>query len=101
MPNTWIVDLRHFLTSGGTLADLPSRARILAQYWTQIVAQGSTFDASPTLRCRRRPRRRRCAGTLEIILDADLDGMRWDCPVCGDNGVIRGWQGTFWDHSDV
>jgi hypothetical protein len=101
MANTWIVDLRQFLTSAGTLAPLPSRARILAQHWTRIVAQGSTFDQAPTLRCRRRPRRRPCVGILEIALDEDLEGMLWGCPICGDNGVIRGWQGTFWDLSDV
>jgi hypothetical protein len=44
MGNTWIVDLRHYLTPAGTVADLPRRARILAQYWTQMVAQGSHFD---------------------------------------------------------
>jgi hypothetical protein len=27
--------------------------------------------------------------------------MLWGRPICGDNGVIRGWQGTFWDLSDV
>jgi hypothetical protein len=99
MAHTWIVDLRHFLTPAGTLADAPSRARILGQYWTQIVAQGSAFDELPRLRCRRRPQRRPCAGILEIIPDADFDGMHWGCPVCGDNGVIRGWQGTLWDRS--
>jgi hypothetical protein len=26
-PNTWIVDLRHYLTPAGALADMPSRAR--------------------------------------------------------------------------
>jgi hypothetical protein len=37
---------------------------------------------------------------LEICPD-DLDGMVWFCPMCGDNGIIRGWQGTFWDNSDI
>jgi hypothetical protein len=98
--NTWIVDLRHYLTPAGTLAALPTRARVLAEYFTQIVAQGSNFDEPIALRCRRRPRRRACAGVLEISLELDLDGMVWQCPVCGDNGVIRGWQGTFWDNSE-
>jgi hypothetical protein len=99
--DTWIVDLRHYLTPVGTLAALPKRARILAEYFTLIVAQGSNFDEQITLRCRRRPRRHACAGVLEISLDQELDGMLWGCPVCGDNGVIRGWQGTFWDNSDT
>jgi hypothetical protein len=99
MANTWIVDLRHFLTPMGTVADLPPRARILGQYWTQIVAQGSNFDEPITLRCRRR--RRLCEGILEISLDQDLDRIVWRCPDCEDNGAISGWQGTFWDNSDL
>jgi hypothetical protein len=44
MGSIWIVNLRHYLTPAGTVAELPPRTRILAQYWTQIVAQGSNFD---------------------------------------------------------
>jgi len=101
MADTWIVDLRHYMTPAGTIADLPPRARILARYCTQIVAQGSNFDEPITLRCRRKPRRRLCEGILEISLDQDLDRIVWRCPVCEDNGAISGWQGTFWDNSDI
>jgi hypothetical protein len=101
MPNSWVVDLRHFLTPAGALAALPRPARALAEYWTQIVAQGSLFGEPVTLRCRRRPARRPCTGTLDIGLDLDLDGIVWCCPVCGDNGIISGWQGTFWDNSEL
>jgi predicted RNA-binding Zn-ribbon protein involved in translation (DUF1610 family) len=101
MVDTWVVDLRHFITPAGALAALPQPARVLAEYWTQIVAQGSLFDEPVTLRCRRRPARRACTGTLDIGLDLDLDGIVWRCPVCGDNGIIRGWQGTFGDNSDL
>jgi hypothetical protein len=101
MGNTWIVDLRHYMTPAGTVADLPPRAGTLAQYWTQIVAQGSNFDQPITLRCRRKPRRRLCEGMLEISLDQDLDGIVWRCPICEDNGAITGWQRTFWDNSDI
>jgi len=101
MANTWIVDLRHFLTSAGTLAELPSRARMLAEYWTAIVAQGSNFAEPITLRCRRRLGRRACSGTLDICPDPDSFAMLWCCPVCGDNGVISGWEGSFWDNSET
>lgn len=63
---TWIVDLRHFLGPKGALATLPAPALRLAEYWTQIVAQGSNFEEPITLRCRRRPQRRPCAGVLEM-----------------------------------
>jgi len=25
------------------------------------------------------------------------DSIRWYCPVCHDNGSIRGWQNALWD----
>jgi hypothetical protein len=103
MANTWIIDLRHYLKPGGQLVELPTgRARRLAEYWTQIVAQGSNFDAPISLRCRRRPGHRACTGTLDIGLEPDEpSGINWCCPVCGDNGVIHGWEGSFWDNSDA
>ena len=101
MSNTWVVDLRHYLKPGGALAEMPGRARRLAEYWTEIVAQASNFDEPITLRCRRRPGRRACAGTLEIGFDRDFSAIIWCCTVCGDNGVISGWQGSFWDNSDT
>lgn len=100
MPDTWIIDLRHFLAPSGSLApELLPPARRLAEYCTAIAAQGSNFDEPVNLRCRRRPGHRRCTGVLSINLGADLEEFVWRCPSCGDNGVIRGWQGTFWDLS--
>jgi hypothetical protein len=102
MADTWMIDLQHYLTPAGTLAhDLSGRGRRLAEYWTEIVAQASNFATPITLRCRRRPGRRRCAGTLDIGFDDDFSGIIWRCPVCGDNGIVRGWQGSFWDNSDA
>ena len=101
MANTWIVDLRHYLTSAGTLAELPRLARILAEYWTEIVARGSNFAAPAELRCRRRPGHRACPGLLDIGLDPDTCAITWCCPVCGDDGMIRVWQGSFWDNSNT
>ena len=101
MANTWIIDLQHYLTPAATLAELPARARRLAEYWTEIVAQASNFDGPITLRCRRRPGRRPCAGTLDIGFDDDFSGITWRCPMCGDNGIIRGWEGSFWDNSNA
>lgn len=27
----------------------------------------------------------------------EQDSIYWQCPVCHDNGLITGWQGTLWD----
>jgi len=99
MGNTWIVDLRHYLTPAGAMAPMPSRARLLAEYFASIVVDATTnLDGSPTLRCRRRPGHRRCSGTILAVPSPDEgDAILWHCPVCHDNGVIRGWQNTLWD----
>jgi hypothetical protein len=102
MIKSWVIDLQHFLDSSGVLApDLPRRARILAEFWSEIVSQATLFDEPTTIRCRRRPRHRLCAELLFLSFDETMEAVLWHCPSCNDHGTIRGWQGTFWDHSDL
>jgi hypothetical protein len=95
--NTWIVDLRHFLTSEGAIIDFAGRAR--AEYFASIVVDATaTIEGVPGVQCRRRPRRQRCTGIVMSYLSAEKDqSIHWYCPVCGDNGVISGWQNSRWD----
>jgi len=96
--NTWIVDLRHYLTPTGAMADMPKPARRPAEYFASIVDATVTIDEPPSVRCRRRPRHRRCSGILMSYPTADKqDAIFWHCPVCNDNGLIHGWQNTLWD----
>ena len=99
MGNTWIVDLRHYLTPAGAMAEMPSRARLLANYFGRIVVDATTnLDEEPTVRCRRHPGHKRCAGIVMSYPSAEEDeAIHWHCPVCHDNGMIRGWQHTLWD----
>jgi len=99
MANTWVVGLRHFLTPAGAMADMPARARVLADYFASIVVDATTnLDGPPAVSCRRRPGHRRCKGVLVSYPSAEeLDSIYWHCPACHDNGVIRGWQNTLWD----
>jgi hypothetical protein len=78
---------------------MPPRARLLAEYFAGIVVDATTnLDEDPSVRCRRRPARRRCLGTIMSYPAADdLDRIHWHCPVCDDNGLISGWQNTLWD----
>lgn len=100
MPNTWITDMRDFLDGAMGLPELPGPARRIADYFGAIVIAMS--DLLPEtmvrthVRCRRRPGRRPCAGRLEAVIDAE-SRIRWQCPACGDNGVLSGWQRTPWD----
>jgi hypothetical protein len=99
--NYWSVCLRDYLEPNGTLAPLTGRGLRLAQYWTEIVAQASNYDEPTTLRCRRRPGKRPCGELLTLFFDVDNFDVLWFCPACEDNGRISGWEGTFWDNSDV
>jgi hypothetical protein len=95
--NTWIVDLRDFLTPDGTIIDFPGRAR--AEYFASIVVDATAnIDDIPGVQCRRRARHQRCAGIVFSYLCADKEeSIRWYCPVCGDDGIISGWRNTRWD----
>jgi hypothetical protein len=97
--NTWIIDLRCYLTPTGAMVELPSRARLFAEYIASIVVDATTnIDDPPTVRCRRRPGHRRCTGVVMSYPNNDEnDTIYWYCPVCGDNGFISGWQNTLWD----
>jgi hypothetical protein len=99
MADSWIVDLRHYLTPAGALADLSGPARRRAEYFASIVVDAtSNLDESPSVRCRRRPARQRCSGMImSYPSPEEHEAILWYCPVCGDQGVIRGWAGTLWD----
>jgi hypothetical protein len=99
--NYWSIHLPHLLKRDGALAPLTGRGLRLAKYWTEIVAQASNYDEPITLRCRRRPGRRPCGGLLTIFFDVDTFDVLWFCPTCEDNGRISGWEGTFWDSSEI
>jgi len=98
-PSTWIVDITHFLDAHGRL---PSNARPLMRYMTEIVALASALVPNQVriipLRCRRRPGRRPCEGHLHAKLEGESGDIIWECSGCGDQGLISNWQDTAWDH---
>jgi hypothetical protein len=52
MGNTWIADLSHFLTPAGAFADMPRRARLLAEFFASIVVDATAnLDEEPAVRC--------------------------------------------------
>lgn len=100
MAKTWITDMRHYLDGSGVLVDMPAPSLSLALFLGAIVAWVTSnrgADARTNVRCRWRSGRRRCPGEIEASLASDGVAISWRCPVCGDNGVMRGWEGTRWD----
>ena len=100
--NTWVTDMGHFLDDAGAIPeDMPGPALNLALFLGAIVAWVTSGRSAPDRRtnvaCRRNPGRRRCPGEIRAFFEADGAAISWHCPVCGDNGVTRGWEGTPWD----
>lgn len=105
MADTWIIDITHFLDEDGRLVPTSGPALKLAEHIGSIIAmvsaEGSPLAALAKVRCRRRPGRRKCPGEIVAMLEMDTDAIVWQCPSCGDNGVISGWHDTLWDLSHL
>jgi hypothetical protein len=104
MSDTWITDIRHYLDPSGHLpSELPGPALNLALFLGSIIewmtSQAVTSVERTNVCCRRSPGRRRCPGKIIAVFEEDTDVILWRCPLCGDNGYIRGWRGTLWDRS--
>lgn len=104
MGDTWIIAMVHYNWTDAESERIPGPAKRLAQYMGSIVAAsvGPHRRARITqVQCRRRPRRKRCEGRIvSAIVPDELrggDAIEWQCPVCGDNGLITEWQGTRWE----
>lgn len=98
-----VVDIRHWLNetlSGPVRPRLESKVRKLTEIITYITAKGAGVSVDVQPRCWRKPKRKPCAGKLEISLKTDTKQIYWRCPNCGDQGVMTGWAGLIWDMTD-
>jgi hypothetical protein len=93
-----VSDLSHFLDLP---ADTPGPASALAGQLSDIVraaTAGETGNAWETaLPCRRRPGNRRCPGRVTVMRAAAEAPIRWQCTLCGDQGIISNWQDSAFD----
>jgi hypothetical protein len=102
-PTTWVTDMRHYIDeeTRDLPNDLPERVLSLAVFFGAIVAWVSDHlpdgDPHTNVPCRRSPGRRRCRGDVVADLDFASRHIVWECPLCGDNGLIHGWEDTAWD----
>jgi hypothetical protein len=102
MPMTHVADMRHFLDDNGAVPeDVPGPALNMALFLGSIAGWVTSHQAGPKGRtnapCRRSPGRRRCPGDVHARFAADGSTIIWQCPICHDNGTIRGWEDTPWD----
>ena len=100
---TLILDMRDFLDqeTGVLSRSLPSHALTLALFCGSIVAWVTDHvpdgDWNTNVPCRRSRGRNRCFGEIVAELDAAHGLIVWQCPICGDHGVIHGWEDTLWN----
>ena len=81
--------------------DAPGPARKMAEQLGNVVRAATAAKAGTAwvtaLRCRRRPGRRSCPGHI-VVFRPDLPArIEWRCDSCGDEGVISGWEHTYFD----
>jgi hypothetical protein len=81
--------------------DNPERIVRLAIFFGAIVAWVTDHlpdgDEYTNVPCRGSPGRRRCRGDIIAALDRRSGHIEFQCPLCGDHGMIHGWEDTLWN----
>lgn len=94
----FVSDLRHFLD---ITDDAPAPAKRMAHQLGAIVkaatARGQDSSWITAIGCMRRPNRRPCTGLIGVRGGDAPGGIRWECVLCGDEGIISGWEGSYAD----
>lgn len=94
----FVSDLRHFLDLPD---DAPGPARNMAEQLGNVVRAATAAEAGTAwvsaLPCRRRPGRRPCPGHIVVFRPHLPARIEWHCNSCGDEGVISGWEGSYFD----
>ncbi|TAK28830.1 MAG: hypothetical protein EPO21_21995 [Chloroflexota bacterium] len=77
-------------------------ARRMALFIAEIVAAASVLPPfvwnDSAVRCRRRPKNRRCSGRLRVREERTGE-IAYQCSVCDRGGTVSGWRGTDYDLS--
>ena len=100
----WVINIQHWLDetmSGPAVPQLKVKVKKLSEIliYATSVAAGIPTESIP--QCWRRPKRKPCKGELDIELDQISGQIQWRCEVCGDEGVVSGWEGLIWDMLDT
>ena len=99
-----VIDIGQMLNQAVSSPDrLELRERV--KHFGQIVdhatslAAGIEAELKPI--CGRLLNQQACAGDLEVRLFPEKRLIYWQCPQCGDDGIIIGWKGLIWDKTIV
>lgn len=96
-PRTYVTDLTHFDGALDPGSNAPAPAKRLAKFFDEVVRVASR-EALGTIRtdvrCFKKPARRPCSGRIVATRSQSREEISWECPSCGNNGVIHNWRGT-------
>ena len=99
----WVVNILHWLDetkSGPAVPQLNLKVKKLSEIIVYATSAAAGIQTESAPKCWRRPQRKPCKGELDIDLDEDFEHIHWRCGICGDEGVISGWEGLIWDMLD-
>lgn len=96
---TMITNLQHFLNENGQTASLTPEAEELLHFLGKVVEAATLDEDYPVTfadaQCRNS--QHVCQRDIEVWMDPDTHNIGWECLECGDEGIITGWEGTWWD----
>lgn len=101
MADYLVTDMEHMEAALSPDARVPAPAQRLALYLGDIVQAATALEPGGWFRsalpCRRRPGRKPCPGRLMALRAEVPPEIHWECPDCGEGGLITNWRGTYWD----
>ena len=97
----FISNITHFLNkSGGITKDMPSEAKEMASLLTLIIEASTDFESESGFSTEINCINKGCKGIIRsTILFEENNEIFWQCPVCGEEGIITEWEGSRWDRS--
>ena len=99
----WVIDIEHWLNEtqdGPAVPRLKLKVNKMKEviiYATSVLANLKPESAP---KCWKRPKHKPCTGEMDAWV-CDADEIQWECSVCGDAGIVKGWTGLIWDMLDV
>lgn len=99
-----VIDIGQMLNQAATspdLAELRARVKHFGQIVDHATSLAAGIEAELKPICGRLLNQHPCAGALEVGLFPEKRLIYWQCPQCGDDGMIIGWKGLIWDKTIV